>query len=176
MYFWNTTALADDLKARRVPQRDKMIYLLVPITLSVASEFLPIEPHETRLLTLVEFVLAIVVTIGGILLCYQANRRGDDEEFLDRFICLGWPLAIRMLVLSIPLAFLLQVGSCMIGFSDIPAVNDPVAKEPTTPSPFEDIGRIVFIFIVVSGLFWRLRHHMLRVSGAAGGADGDRID
>jgi hypothetical protein len=47
----------------------------------------------------VEVVGLGVVNVLGVLACHDANRRGDDAEFLNRFICLSWPVAVRLFVL-----------------------------------------------------------------------------
>ncbi|HEX8833071.1 MAG TPA: hypothetical protein VF719_02660 [Abditibacteriaceae bacterium] len=40
------------------------------------------------------------------MLCYEANSAGDDTEFIDRIVCLSWPINIRMLAVFMPLYIL----------------------------------------------------------------------
>lgn len=50
-------------------------------------------------------VLGFAILIAGMILCYRANARGDDRDFISRFICLTWPLGIQIFVCSIPIVF-----------------------------------------------------------------------
>ena len=101
MYFWKIDALAEDLKEGRVSQRQKMHYYLAT-SLLVVSLMPIVSTHggETpNIFWALDMVISIMFTVGGILLCYEANSQGDDREFLDRIVCLGWPITLRMLAI-----------------------------------------------------------------------------
>ncbi|MBI1928643.1 hypothetical protein HYR99_30920 [Candidatus Poribacteria bacterium] len=110
MYFWNIQALSEDLKERRVSQREKMKYLLA--TAISHSISLPISISVAWALGITTLLANVALSIWGIVLCYQANRQGDDEEFIDRYICIRWPIYIRLFVLvGIPVALVfMSVG------------------------------------------------------------------
>jgi uncharacterized membrane protein len=44
--------------------------------------------------------------IIGIVICYKTNKSGDDKEFLERFIALSFPIALRTFVLGILLGII----------------------------------------------------------------------
>ena len=63
-------------------------------------------------------LMPLGISIWGILACFRANRRGDNCQFLERFICLFASLAIRIYPLYFLLYFALQtVGRLLPGFS-----------------------------------------------------------
>jgi hypothetical protein len=45
-------------------------------------------------------LLMTVIVILGIVWCYCTNARGDKKQFIMRFICLNWPLSLRILVVT----------------------------------------------------------------------------
>jgi hypothetical protein len=114
---------------------------------------------------------AALATINavGVLLCFEANRRGDNREFLNRFVCLGWPLMIRLLVLFIPVA----VAAMVV----VASIEDPlVARTHLTGMRTAQFGnngsqRIELAGMVVGyalniGYYWRLRSHLQWVAAA----------
>lgn len=104
MYFWKVNALAEDLKNRRVTQRQKMQYYLANTLLYLSSVYITgLIAVKPNLLTGINILLGLAITAGGILLCYKANSQGDDEEFIDRMVCLSWPISMRMIVVLIPI-------------------------------------------------------------------------
>lgn len=112
MYFWRVNPLVEDLKNGRVTQRQKMYYYLAGTLLSLIYIFISSAVAVTpNLMTVVNIVLAISVTVGGILLCYEANHQGDDTEFIDRFVCLSWPINMRMIAVLIPIYIVAAIAS-----------------------------------------------------------------
>jgi hypothetical protein len=45
---------------------------------------------------LISASIFVAITIIGIVLCYRANRRGDNTDFIGRMICLSWPIGIKL--------------------------------------------------------------------------------
>ena len=118
MYWWDVHGLAADLAARRVSERDKMLYYVLTTTLYAGSSALALvpPPPETPTAVLAGQVLIIVAsTLAGILICYEVNRRTDDRDFLDRMVCLSWPVTIRLAVVYLPLYTAYLVAGLLIG-------------------------------------------------------------
>jgi len=92
MYFWNVDALVQDLKQNRVSGYDKFLYYLVGILFIQVAIFL----GRTNLL---EFILGLGISIWGIYSCYQVNKAGDNQNFIERMICLSFPIGIRFVVI-----------------------------------------------------------------------------
>lgn len=110
MYYWNIKGLAENLKNGTVSQRDKMKYFLFNLLAWSFTiyliEYCPEEPNE---MFFVRCIFELSAVIIGVLLCYKVNEQGDNKEFIDRFICLSWPIAIRCLVFYIVIYFSIGV-------------------------------------------------------------------
>lgn len=119
MYFWNVRALAEDLKLGQVTQEEKMKYFLVQtVIISLVFSFishLASPLYSTGAMAFLESTMDLVVNVLGIWMCYEANKLGDNKEFLDRIICLSLPIGVRLTVFIIPLSFLIGI---MTGWLD----------------------------------------------------------
>ena len=160
MYFWNTRALARELKARKLSQREKMKYLLactVAGTGLIWMVFWSPQPEAQLPLILADLFVPLVIGIWGVLFCYRANRHGDNEEFFDRFICISWPVGVRFLVLLFPLA--------LVGY-----VVHAVVAHITTGDRFDPtvVGYSWIDLLFMSGwtllYFWRIQLHLKNIS------------
>lgn len=109
MYFWNVTALADDLREGRTTQREKMMYLLAFVALLAAlgevSSYTCVREQVTSLRILQSLVF-MALNIFGVIFCHGANRRGDNVDFITRFICISWPITMRLLAVTTVLLIL----------------------------------------------------------------------
>jgi len=145
MYLWNVKALVEDLKANKVYQKEKMKYLLVSTILEMLISLLPLQYSTFGYLEFVQTVLYILILTIGILLCYEANSRGDNKEFVERFICISLPLQIR-----ISLLFIIVMVAELILFG---------------PSNKHIIS---FVNITLAGIifFTRVRSYIIDISGA----------
>lgn len=157
MYLWNTTKLASDLKADVVTERDKLNYLIVAAVLATFGSYaLALTGVEGNKLMLVEGGVAIVVTIVGIIMCYDMNLSGDNRSFLDRFICMSLPLAIRLVVLMIVIAIpVFVVASAVAGDDFDRYLDDYTVLDVLVTVAFE----LIF--------YWRMRRHIARIAGAS---------
>lgn len=100
MYIWNTRGLADDLSARRVPEHEKFKYLLAFVfASSLFQEAAQYVPEAVSIVALTGSVLRMVVVILGTAWAYLANKQGDNQFFLERFVCLSLPVLVRAVVI-----------------------------------------------------------------------------
>jgi hypothetical protein len=163
--------LANDFKEERVSEKERFKYLLAasivyslslcdPVPSIVYSPPLrdPVPQTDAAMIDPILGLIGLLVTIVGITVCYRANARGDNRDFIARFICLCWPLgwqmAVVFLVGAIPLIILLWV----------------VAGPPTgTMSWSWEAVLGGFGFLVVIGYYIRLRSYMSSVANSDGG-------
>ena len=111
MYWWNVDALAAELREDATSEQDKMGYLLAD-TVITGLAFLVPRPWSP-----VQFVAGLMglgISAFGILLCFEANRRGDGKRFVERFVCIGWPITVRVLLAGILAAFLIGVPAGVV--------------------------------------------------------------
>ncbi len=110
MYLWNLDTLAARLKARSLTEREKFTYLFaVVISYTLAIETVSYLPSRGTTTELIGSTLVVAITAAGTFYCFRANQNGDGEEFVVRYICLGWVLLVRLFVLS-TIAMLLIYG------------------------------------------------------------------
>ena len=156
MYWWNIKALANELKAKKVSQLEKFKYFfaltIVVVVIGELSYLFPLI-EKPNSLDILDSLAYIAVTAFGILACYKANKRGDNKEFIDRFICLSWPIGILLFVIfMISAVFYLIIGYSIAG--------DAFFDQPTT---LFDV--LIFIGIEIAFYLW-VRKYILYVSGA----------
>jgi hypothetical protein len=106
MYIWKVDNLIQDFKSKRVSQLDQFKYLLVYalfIPFSTTSKFN--FDGTTKMPLVVEDLLYLLTTLGGLYYCYYINKKGDDKDFVNRMMCLGVPVFFRAMSVFIPVLF-----------------------------------------------------------------------
>ena len=100
MYWWNIDALIDDLKRKKVSTIEKLKYFLGFWILGIVLYYLTLLVYEkiSPKLLLTEGVLIASITFIGIIQCYKINTQGDNKEFIERVICLNWPITVQIFV------------------------------------------------------------------------------
>jgi hypothetical protein len=111
MRLWNVNALAKDLAASRVSERDKLLFLLANLlfaaVMSELDKYRVVNPNAWHLTT---SVLAIGIVAVGTVLCYRANKKGDGKHFMERYICLSVPVTIRLAFVLVCVLLLLYLA------------------------------------------------------------------
>ena len=100
MYFWHTDALAQELKEGTVSESEKFkyfftLFILISIAWSTTNFF---EPDEFTLSNIIQSIIDIIIVIVGTYLCYAINREGDGINFIERYVCLNFPIFIKFTV------------------------------------------------------------------------------
>jgi F0F1-type ATP synthase assembly protein I len=107
MYFWNTKALADDLRRAPAAPGKWLRYLsawAVLLTVLIAN-FLTYEPSPS--ITAPAAIGDLCLLTAAVALLWRANKQGDGRDFVTRLVCLAWPevlktiLALTMVVLAL---------------------------------------------------------------------------
>jgi hypothetical protein len=108
IYFWNDKQLARDLKNNLVSEKHKFIYFMIYMLLPILARL-----NQINILGLtytLGFILGIFAAIAiwawVFYFFYKTNKNGDGKNFIERYICLAFPLSVRCYIFSIP-AFLL---------------------------------------------------------------------
>ncbi|SCM83103.1 hypothetical protein KL86SPO_60066 [uncultured Sporomusa sp.] len=70
-------------------QKEKMkYYLLTTLIPTILVELYMSSPWEINSIKNVNLFMVIFANIIGILLCFEANRLGDNKDFIEKMICL----------------------------------------------------------------------------------------
>ncbi|AFM26670.1 hypothetical protein [Desulfomonile tiedjei] len=112
MYWWNMSKLEEDLREGRVNEREQFKCYLATF---VAWNLAVCSGYTFSVEDLASTALNVTVIIIGTTLCYRANKKGDNADFIPRMICLGWPAGIRIAV------FLASIALFLSGLSGLPA-------------------------------------------------------
>lgn len=105
MYWWNVDALVQEFRANQVSEYEKYKYYLASTMLGLLMLLLtPRSPFT---------FISILIVFWGIRTCFLANQQGDGVQFIERMICLRFPLIIRFLVILtitvFPLSLALEI-------------------------------------------------------------------
>ncbi|MBI5570739.1 MAG: hypothetical protein HY914_12405 [Desulfomonile tiedjei] len=165
MYWWNTSKLAEDLRAGRVDERERLKYLLATlVALSIGALLLFCSGGSLGLESLIYAAVYLTIAIIGTIICYRVNRNGDNTDFIGRMICLGWPVAVSFVVMlsAVLLAFacLESIPSASLGpASFLSAMADKLRKpgNQLLESPVSPICLVV-------GYYWMLHRMITDVS------------
>lgn len=154
MYLWNTKELAVKLKDGELSQVERFKYLFAFIVLlTLVSEVCLYIGETPTVISITESIMVIVITIVGTLLSYKNNKDGDNNEFIDRYICLSIPLMIKLIILLIGGYIIYMVAGYIV-------LSDAFDKHIDSTSWINVLFTLLFELL----FYWRLNHHIGWVS------------
>lgn len=106
VYIFRDTKLAEQLSQNAVGSKQQMLYLLFMniVTTATMASTLGIISWGQSDITIYNYVLDTVNILGIALIIYityTINIRGDGQNFIMRFTCLNFPIAIKTALLTI---------------------------------------------------------------------------
>jgi hypothetical protein len=104
MNFIRDRELALRLKNNAVSSKEKFIYLLLSgilTTIPLSSFYGKVTEYNQW--DICSDIATFVIVIAGAFVCYRTNKRGDDKEFIERYICIGFPVGIQTGLLALVL-------------------------------------------------------------------------
>lgn len=116
MNFVNDRELARRFKNSAVPSRERFVYLLITsVLLSMfMSPFLILSVYpDYEALNMWDAyvdIAILTITIIGSVICYKTNKAGDDKEFIERYVCIGFPIIIQLIVAAIIVIALMVIA------------------------------------------------------------------
>ena len=112
MYWWNVDSLADELKKGTLSEKEKMKYLLADSIATTAAIFLVSSvSRAASLMAILSAMAGVAIAVVSILLCFTANGGSNGRHFIERFVCLSWPVGIRVVVyMLLPLIVLVMLA------------------------------------------------------------------
>ena len=128
MYWWNVSKLAEDLREGRVDEKERFKVLSRDFYRRYLAGQLFFNSGDTfSIERLISVTVILAFTVIGIIVCYKANKSGDNTDFIARMICL---VAHRHPTRSDVIAFCLGLGGRRIplarhhlGLSSYPRVK-----------------------------------------------------
>lgn len=116
MYLWKVDHLAADLRNDYVSQKEQFKYMLVFTlinTLAMVAIAFGSSGMSSSLLA-VDMVVTLTITAAGISYCYHRNRKADNRDLIVRFICLGLPVTVRIIVFGVILGFVVGAATGLV--------------------------------------------------------------
>jgi hypothetical protein len=104
--------LAAALAASELSERDKFHYLLAWALIGVFINPLVGISHRWDHLRILSVVPSLLITAVGLVACFQANARGDNRAFLERYLCLSLPVSL----VTSAAYYLFYYGMGLVGF------------------------------------------------------------
>ena len=192
MYIWRTGPLALKLKANTVSETAKMMYLLLFLLLTTSGIFfyvwVPLSyrflighllstlkrilPHSDGI-TLVKtydiyFIIGFISIIFlGTFWCYYTNRKGDNKNFIERFICLSVPTMIQIIFYTALLGILLWGGIYYLfhdSWSNFFQRLSPNISKPTTKNPFGLVFGFITIIPKAMSISGQVKEHLIYIT------------
>ncbi len=154
---WNTRGVARDIAAGRISQADAFGHFVGLSLLWVVNGYLAIfvtPPIEWLLLY--EFFVVAAITIVGLRACFLANGGNEGKDFLLRFICISFPVEVKLFLLSWVLIAAIYAHPEML----------------VDPAVFSDPERawtlLTFLWVAAftGAFYWRVWHHLQWQHGA----------
>ena len=102
MNFINDKELAKRFKEGTVPARKRLYYFIIFIVVvtliisSFASSFLNASINK---FDITADILDLIVTIIGTIFLYRTNADGDNREFIERYVCIGFQVTVQVVIL-----------------------------------------------------------------------------
>lgn len=156
MNFIRDRELAHRFKNNTVSSRERFIYFFIFIilvtipTLSFVINSLYESLNEWDIY--IDIAL-LVITILGMIICYKTNKKGDDKEYIERYVCIGFPILIQTIILMVIITIFL-FGVINFISQHITFISDDVKSEVT--SKFYFIGEFSSSVIPMLYFYWRL--------------------
>ncbi|BGE83680.1 hypothetical protein Ms3S1_01160 [Methylosinus sp. 3S-1] len=98
----NDRELALRFKNGAVSSKERFIYFFTFILLSEAPYFYKyIFADNRRDFDLYEDIIMLAITIVGTIACYISNKTGDNREFVERYVCISFPVSVRATIFCI---------------------------------------------------------------------------
>jgi hypothetical protein len=106
MYLWKIDSLVNDFKEGKVTQKEEFKYLLFYIIISILfmDKVLYID-DVYNIYDTINSIAMFIITIIGTYYCYLVNSKGDNKDFMVRYISIGLLVGIRIFLI----AFLLGI-------------------------------------------------------------------
>jgi len=157
MYFWKINDLVEDVKNKKLEQKDQLKYVIAfSIIMIFSSDPMMTVGLQYSTLDSVSTVLTLVIALIGIYWCYQENQKADDQDFILRFFTVGLPVAVRFTVILIPVAILLGMLEVIL------TVGYQEAMVKTSSIKHTSLYQVIF-FALAQLIFYRYYSSQFRL-------------
>ncbi len=109
MYFWNIENLKKDISEGKLSEKDRFIYVLLPLVLLAIS--MEVTRHTATgnpdYWDIMDSTLNVLFLLIGTIFSFKANGGASGSDFLGKYFSISFVMSIRFLVYAIPLFIML---------------------------------------------------------------------
>ena len=100
MYFWNVNNLINDFKDGNVTDKESVKYfILLGLMSTIVDSPVFTMNMEYSVLDTISTIVSVLAYVLGTYYIYRINKKGDNKDFIARYICLSLPIIVRLFVL-----------------------------------------------------------------------------
>jgi|SRR5579883_1918726 len=110
MNFIRDKELAIRFQIKSVPSWERFLYLIFSMIFAAILSFpvfiFKFYKNSLNAWDLYVYLVGLMIVIVGTIFCYRSNKSGDDQEFIERYICIAFPTGIRTFLIMLPIGLL----------------------------------------------------------------------
>jgi len=104
MNFINDRNLALRFRDNAVPSKERFLYFIFSMVLATilttSIAVAPLYKETINNFDVISDLIYLASVIVGVIACYTTNKNGDGKEFIERMICIGFPVMIITFLIS----------------------------------------------------------------------------
>jgi len=152
MHFFNSKALACEIKSESLSQKELFHYFLGGAILhAIQIQWLALRGKtEFNYLGIIYAVTYLVIVISGSLFLFKTNSKGDGRSFIERYICVSFPVSLKIVCMQI--AFYAVYILILILANPFPVINSYTVQISYIYSIIGFVFIILFYYFMYSHL------------------------
>ena len=146
MYFWSIKKLTTDLKDNKISEKEKFKYFLTLVILElILINLIVYTWQEINTANLINSLITFVGFILAVTIIYKKNKKGDNKNYIERYVCLSLPAAVRAFVYSLIAAFIFGIIGTIVW-------GEQYTNTMASSDIFSNV--MAFVFFVVLIHYW----------------------
>ncbi len=146
MYFWKINKLKSDLLKKPLSERESFKYLFATLVL-YSLGMIPILENNTW--DIYSAIITALITAIGVYYVYKCNKGASGNNFLQKYLSIGWVVGIRWIVL-IMLPIMIIYFIAIEIYSGIP--------------DYTTLAEVIFSNLLYLSYFWLFSKHIKEVA------------
>lgn len=115
MYFTKYQPLKERLRTRSISDKEALPYLVVISALTALIVGLPATTGSPNAWDYLSVTTSTLLAIGGILYSYRCNDGNKGFDLIQKYVVLGWVVAVRCFLAFIPAAIAFYAITDLLG-------------------------------------------------------------
>ncbi len=130
MIWFRLNRLEKKLAKRELSEHHAYRYLLFYLVLFITVATLPeITPYSAWSWDISRYLIKLIITLGATYMAFRINEKGDNRDFLKRYISLAFVIGIWVLLGVLLVRLLYKIILFVIPLDIYNAINDVVSAD-----------------------------------------------